>query len=63
MPMLSLIDDNPNATNKELVPKLKPIYDEAIPFLEKAIKLNSEDNKAKNVLDDILYKFEVMGVK
>ena len=58
-----IIDDNPNATNKELVPKLKPIYDEAIPFLEKATQLNPDDSKAKNVLDDILYKFEVMGVK
>ena len=60
-----IIDDNPNATNKELVPKIKPIYDEAIPFLQKAIDLNTnpDDNKAKNVLDDILYKFEVMGVK
>ena len=58
-----IIDDNPNATNKELVPKIKPIYDEAIPFLKKASELNPDDNKAKNVLDDILYKFEVMGVK
>lgn len=60
-----IIDDNPNATNKELVPKIKPIYDEAIPFLQKAIDLNTnpDDKKAKNVLDDILYKFEVMGVK
>ena len=58
-----IIDDNPNATNKELVPKLKPIYDRAIPFLEKASQLNPDDSKAKNVLDDILYKFEVMGVK
>ncbi len=58
-----IIDDNPNATNKELVPKVEPIYREAIPFLEKATQLNSEDTKAKNVLDDILYKFEVMGVK
>ena len=29
-----IIDDNPNATTKDLVPKLKPIYDEAIPFLK-----------------------------
>ena len=57
-----IIDDNPNATNKELIPKIKPIYDEAIPFLQKATELNPDDNKAKNVLDDILYKFEVMGV-
>ena len=58
-----IIDDNPNATNKELVPKIKPIYDEAIPFLQKATELNPDESKAKNVLDDILYKFEVMGVK
>jgi len=58
-----IIDENPNATNKELIPKIKPIYDEAIPFLEKATQLNPEEKKAKNVLDDILYKFEVMGVK
>ena len=60
-----IIDDNPNATNKELVPKIKPIYDEAIPFLKKATELNTnpDDKKAQNVLDDILYKFEVMGVK
>jgi len=58
-----IIDDNPNATNKELVPKIKPIYDEAIPFLQKAAQLNPDEKKAQNVLDDILYKFEVMGVK
>ena len=60
-----IIDDNPTATNKDLVPKIKPIYDEAIPFLKKAVELNSnpDDKKAQNVLDDILYKFEVMGVK
>jgi len=60
-----IIDDNPSATNKELVPKIKPIYDKAIPFLQKAVELNTnpDDKKAKNVLDDILYKFEVMGVK
>ena len=60
-----IIDDNPNATNKELLPKIKPIYDEAIPFLQKAIDLNAnpDDKKAKNVLDDIMYKFEIMGVK
>ena len=59
-----IIDDNPTATNKDLVPKIKPIYDRAIPFLQKAIDLNTnpDDTKAKKVLDDILYKFEVLGV-
>jgi len=58
-----IIDDNPNATTKELVPKLKPIYDEAIPFLRKAIELDPQNTKPKSVLDDILYKFEMMGIK
>ena len=58
-----IIDDNPSATTKDLVPKLKPIYDEALPFLRKAIELDPENTKPKSVLDDILYKFEMMGVK
>lgn len=58
-----IIDDNPNATTKELIPKLKPIYDEAIPYLKKAIELDPDNTKPQSVLDDILYKFEMMGVK
>ena len=58
-----IIDDNPSATTKDLVPKLKPIYDEAIPFLRKAISLAPENTKPQSVLDDILYKFEMMGIK
>lgn len=58
-----IIDEDPTATTKDLVPKLKPIYDEAIPFLKKAIELDPENTKPKSVLDDILYKFEMMGVK
>ena len=58
-----VIDDNPTLTDKDLFPKIKPIYDEAIPFLQKAAQLNADDKKAQNILDDILYKFELMGVK
>jgi tetratricopeptide (TPR) repeat protein len=60
-----IIDDNTNMNDKELFPKIKPFYDEAIPFLRKAIELNTnpDDKKAQKVLDDILYKFELMGVK
>ena len=58
-----IVEDNPNLTDKDLFPKIKPLYEEAIPFLEKATKLNPEEKKAQNVLDDILYKFELMGVK
>ena len=58
-----VIDDNPTLTDKDLFPKIKPIYDEAIPFLQKAAQFNADDKKAQNILDDILYKFELMGVK
>ena len=58
-----IIDDNPNATNKDLIPKIKPLYDEAIPYLQKAIELAPENTKPQSVLDDILWKFEVMGLK
>ena len=58
-----IIDDNPDATTKALVPRLKPIYDEAIPFLKKAIELDPQNTKPQSVLDDILYKFEMMGIK
>ena len=58
-----VIDNNPNATTKDLIPKLKPIYDEAIPFLKKAISLDPENNKPQSIIDAILYKFEMMGIK
>ena len=58
-----IIDDNINATTKDLIPKLKPIYDEAIPFLKKAIALDPNNNKPQSILDAILYKFEMMGIK
>jgi len=58
-----IIDDNPNLTDKDLFPKMKPLFEEAIPYLEKATSLNPNDEKAKKVLDDILYKFELMGNK
>jgi len=55
-----IIDDNPNATTKELVPKVKPLYDKAIPYLKKALELNPENTKSKSVLDDIDYKLSQM---
>lgn len=58
-----IIDDNPDATTKAMIPKLKPIYDEAIPFLKKAVELDPENTKPQSILDAILYKFEMMGIK
>jgi len=55
-----IIDDNPNATTKELKPKVKPLYDKAIPYLQKSLELNPDNTKPKSVLDDIDYKLSQM---
>lgn len=60
----AIIDADPNATNAQLKEKLLPIYNKALPLLEKAGQLNADDAaKAKRVIDDIKYKMELMGVK
>ena len=60
----NIIDADPNATNAQLKEKLLPIYNKALPLLEKAGQLNADDAaKAKRVIDDIKYKMELMGVK
>lgn len=60
----AIIDENPNATNAQLKEKLVPIYNKALPLLEKASQLNADDAaKSKRVIDDIKYKMELMGVK
>lgn len=55
-----IIDENPEASNKDLAPKLVPIYNEAIPFFEKAKELDGQCN-AQAYLDDIQYKLELLG--
>ena len=60
----NIIDENPNATNAQLKEKLIPIYNKALPLLEKAGQLNADDAaKAQRVIADITYKMELMGVK
>ncbi len=60
----AIIDADPNATNAQLKEKILPIYNKALPLLEKAGQLNADDAaKAKRVIDDIKYKMELMGVK
>ncbi len=58
-----IIEDNPTATNAQLKDKLVPIYNEAKPFLERTLAIDPNNTKAKQVLDDINYKLELMGVK
>ena len=59
-----LILSNPEATTQQMVPKLQPLYEKALPFLKKAAEL--DENKASQVkymVDDIDYKYEQMGLK
>lgn len=59
-----LILSNPEATTQQMVPKLQPLYEKALPLLKKAGELDS--NKASQVqymVDDIDYKYEQMGLK
>ena len=59
-----IVDDNPNATNKDLLPKIQPLYDKAIPLLEKALELNPEVPNAKSLLDNIRYWLvDIMGLQ
>lgn len=56
-----IIDENLNMSTQQLAPKVKPIYDEAMPYLQKAVSLNGEQaSKAQRIIDDINYKLEQM---
>lgn len=57
------IDNNPEMTTAQLSKILIPIYNEALPYLNKALELNPDNTQAKSVLDDINYKMEQMGAK
>ena len=59
-----IVDANPDASNKDLLPKVQPLYDQAIPLLEKAIDLNPDVPNAKSLLDNIRYWLvDVMGLQ
>ena len=58
------IDDNPEASNKELLPMILPMYEQAIPLLETALELDPGMTDAKTLLDNIRYWLvDVMGLK
>lgn len=60
-----IIQQNPDATTSQMVPKLQPIYEKALPYLKKAVELDPEKagNGAKRLIEDIDYKYEQMGIK
>ena len=57
-----IIDANPTATNKELAPKLVPIYKQAVEVLGKAKEL-APDTAAGRLIDAIDYQLEQLGAK
>lgn len=62
------IADNQQMTDKQLAPTLIPLYEEAMPYLERAITLDKSENQvlvkqANSIKEDIDYKFELLGHK
>lgn len=46
----------PRLSGRKLAEKLNPLYNEALPYLEKAYKLDPTNEEAKNALRNIYYK-------
>lgn len=62
------IADNQQMTDKQLAPTLIPLYEAALPFLERAIALDKSENQtlvkqANSLKEDIDYKFGLLGHK
>ncbi len=55
-----VIDNNPNATDKDLAPKLVPMYEKMLPIFEKVKSLDAENTQAGRFIDDIKYKLELL---
>lgn len=58
-----IINADQNATNAQLAPKVIPFYNEAVPYLEKAIandKDNQIANSAKSMLDSVKYRLDLL---
>ena len=57
-----IIEQNPTANNSELAPKLKPIYNMALPLFKKAKGLDEDGSKtnSKRFIEDIEYKLELL---
>lgn len=61
----NLIINNPNATNAQLGPKVLPLLNQALPYLQKAKELDTKGT-IKNIqvlLDDIDYKLGLLNAK
>ena len=59
-----IIQTRTELTTSQLVPLLQPIYEKALPYLQKAADLDAEKaNSANRLIEDIKYKYEVMGIQ
>ena len=59
-----IFDANPNASNNDLLPKIQPLYDKAIPLLEKALQIDPNTPTAQDLLEGIRYWLvDIMGLK
>ena len=48
--------ENPNLSGKALSAKVKPLYEQALPYLEKAYKVDPQNTDAKVALRNIYYQ-------
>jgi len=57
-----IIESNPTATNAELAPKLKPLYNEALPLFKKAKELEKDGvtTQSQRFIEDIEYKLGLL---
>lgn len=55
-----VINENPNATNAQLAPKLVPMYQKMLPIFQKVQQLEPDNNKAARFIEDINYKLDLL---
>lgn len=56
-----VIEQNSSATNKELAPKLIPLYEKAMPLFKKAAELDATNNtQSARFIEDIDYKLSLL---
>lgn len=53
---VKIIENNPNLTGAALAKRVNPLYEAALPYLEKAFNLDKTNTDAKNALRSIYYK-------
>lgn len=52
----TITDKNPNLSRKEFNNKVQPLYREAMPYFERALQIEHDNEEVKNALRNIYYK-------